>query len=785
MKIVVFLPFTAHPYKRFLEHTRKGMGMSDELKERALAFHREPVPGKLEIRATKPLATQSDLALAYSPGVAFACLAIKDDPAEAATLTGRQNLVGVISNGTAVLGLGDIGGLAAKPVMEGKAVLFKKFAGINVFDIELDEQDPEKLVDIIAAMEPTFGAINLEDVKSPDCFLLESKLKERMSIPVFHDDQHGTAIVVCAALTNGLRVVGKKIDEVKVVSTGGGAAGIACLNLMVSMGVKKDNITLVDHKGVVFAGRTEEMTEQKAWYARETNARTLAEAVRDGDVFLGLSRGGILTTEMVATMADKPLIMALANPDPEISPDDARKGKPGAVICTGRSDYPNQVNNVLCFPFIFRGALDCGATTINEEMKLAAVKAIADLTMAESSETVAAAYAGEDLRFGPEYILPKPFDSRLIVEVATAVAKAAMNSGVAKHPIEDFEAYRDKLERFVFRSGMLMKPIFERAKQDPKRLVLAEGESHRVLRAVQVLVDERIAKPILVGRPEVIKMRIERLGLRLEPGVHFEICNPENDPRYEEYWRSYHDLMERKGVSPAAARQIMRTNNTVIAATMLKRGEADAMLCGVVGRYDYHLRYLVDIVGKAPAVRDVSALSVLLMPKGTFFLADTQVTHDPSAEEIAEMALLSADFVRSFGEPPKVALLSHSNFGADDTPDARKMRAAMKILQDKAPDLEVEGEMQADAALNEEIRNRVFPHSRLTGMANLLVFPNRESANNAFNLLKVLGDGLPIGPILIGTDLPAHILTNAASSRGIVNMSALAVVDAQVRGKLV
>ncbi len=759
--------------------------MDDSLKDRALRFHAEPVPGKLEITPTKPLATQSDLALAYSPGVAFACLEIKDDPEAAATLTGRQNLVAVVSNGSAVLGLGNIGGLASKPVMEGKAVLFKKFAGINVFDIELNETDPDKLADIIAAMEPTFGAINLEDIKSPECFILEETLKKRMGIPVFHDDQHGTAIVVCAAITNGLRVVGKEMSKVKVVSTGGGAAGIACLNLMVSMGVKRENITLVDHLGVVFEGRTEEMTEQKAQYAAKTNARTLAEAMVDADVFLGLSAAGILKKEMVATMAGRPLIMALANPDPEILPEDAREANPDAVICTGRSDYPNQVNNVLCFPFIFRGALDCGATTINEEMKLAAVQAIADLTMAESSETVARTYSGEDLRFGADYLLPKPFDMRLIVQVAPAVAKAAMDSGVAKHPIEDFDAYRDELERFVFRSGMLMKPIFDRAKQDPKRLVIAEGESHRVLRATQVLCDEGIAKPILVGRPDVIEMRIERLGLRIQPERDFEICNPENDPRYEEYWRSYHAVMERKGVSPGAARQIMRTNNTVIAATMLKRGEADAMLCGVVGRYDYHLRYLVDIIGKAPGVQDVSALSVLLLPKGTFFLVDTQVTHSPCAEELAEMTMLSADFVRRFGETPKIALLSHSNFGADDTPDAQKMRDALKILRDRAPDLEVEGEMQADAAIDEEVRNRIFPNSKLSGMANLLVFPNREASNNAFNLLKSLDNGLPIGPILIGTDMPAHILTSAVTARGIVNMAALAVVDAQVRGRLI
>ncbi|MEK9671944.1 MAG: NADP-dependent malic enzyme [Rhodospirillaceae bacterium] len=761
------------------------MAGNENFKERALAFHREPIPGKLEIRPTKSLSTQRDLSFAYSPGVAYACLAIKDDPEEAATLTGRQNLVAVISNGTAVLGLGNIGGLASKPVMEGKAVLFKKFADINVFDIELNELDPEKLVDIIAAMEPTFGAINLEDVKSPDCFILEKKLKERMNIPVFHDDQHGTAIVVCAALTNGLRVVGKEMGSIKVVSTGGGAAGIACLNLMVSMGVKRENITLVDHKGIVFKGRTEEMTDQKAEYAQDTKGRTLADAVKGADVFLGLSAGGILKADMVKAMAKRPFIMALANPDPEILPEDAKVAVSDVVMCTGRSDYPNQVNNVLCFPFIFRGALDCGATTINEEMKLAAVQAIADLTMQESSETVAATYAGEDLRFGPEYLLPKPFDMRLIVEVASAVAKAAMDSGVAKRPIADFGAYRDQLNRFVWRSGMLMKPLFERAKQNPKRLVFADGESHRVLRATQVLIDEGMARPILVGRPDVIAVRIERLGLHLDPKKDFEVCNPDDDPRFEEYWRCYHGIMERKGVSPQAARQIVRTNTTVIAAIMLKRGEADAMICGVTGRYDYHLRHLMSVINRAPGVKDVSALSVLLLPKGTFFLVDTQVTHDPTAVEIAEMTMLSADYVKNFGETPRVALLSHSNFGADATPEAQKMRDALMLLREKAPVLEVEGEMQADAAVDEEIRKRIFPNSKLTGMANLLVFPNREAANSAFNLLKSLENGLPIGPILIGMDQPAHIMTNAVTARGIVNMSALAVVDAQSRGRLI
>ncbi len=757
--------------------------MQDDLKQRALRFHRTPVPGKLAIIPTKPLGTQRDLALAYSPGVAYACTEIQENPEEAATLTGRQNLVAVISNGTAVLGLGDIGGLASKPVMEGKAVLFKKFAGINVFDIELDEKDPEKVIEIVAALEPTFGAVNLEDIKSPDCFIIEEALKKRMNIPVFHDDQHGTAIVCGAALLNGLRVTGKQLSRIKLVSTGGGAAGIACLNLMVSMGVRRENIWLVDHLGLVHEGRTEEMTEQKAAYAQKTDLRGLKDVIRDADVFLGLSRGGVLTGDMVKDMTERPLIMALANPDPEIDPDEARAANSEAVICTGRSDYPNQVNNVLCFPFIFRGALDCGASEINEEMKIAAVKAIADLAMAESSETVASAYAGEDLRFGPEYILPKPFDMRLIVEVASAVAKAAMDSGAAKRPIQDFDAYRGKLEEFVFQSGLLMKPIFDKAKAAPKRLVFAEGEDRRVLRAVQGLLDEGMARPILIGRPDVVERRVEQLGLRLELGENVEICNPEDDPRYEDYWREYHALMERDGVSPDAARTIVRTNTTVIATMMLKRGEADAMICGTVGRYDYHLRYVTGIVGKGPGVHEYSALNVLLLPKGTFFLCDTQITENPTANELAEMTLMSADYIRRFGETPRVALLSHSSFGSGDLPCARKMRHALEMLHKADPELQVEGEMQADAAINENIRLEQFPNSRLKGQANLLVFPNRDAANTAFNLLKSLGNGRSIGPILIGADMPAHILTSSVTTRGILNMSAFAVVDAQARGR--
>ena len=756
--------------------------MADEsLKRMALEYHRQPVPGKLEIAATKPLANQHDLALAYSPGVAAACEAIVEDAGEAATLTGRQNLVAVISNGTAVLGLGNIGPLASKPVMEGKAVLFKKFAGINVFDIEVDETDPDRLVDIIASLEPTFGAINLEDIKAPECFVVERKCRERMGIPVFHDDQHGTAIVTGAAILNGLCVVGKEFADIKLVSTGGGSAGIACLNLLLSLGVKRENVWLVDHLGVVHKGRDEEMNPEKAAYAQKTDARTLDEVIDDADVFLGLSAGDILKPEMVKRMAAKPLILALANPEPEINPDDARAANPDAVIATGRSDYPNQVNNVLCFPFIFRGALDVRATTINEEMKLAAVRAIADLAKAESSEVVAQAYQGEELVFGADYLIPKPFDLRLIVEVAAAVAQAAMDSGVAKQPIEDFERYRERLGRFVFRSGMLMKPVFERARRDRRRLVFAEGEDERILRALQVVVDDGIARPILVGRPDVVVNRIEKLGLRLEEGRDFSLTNPESDPRYDDYWRGYHRIMERRGVSPDLARTIIRTNSTVIAAMMMQRGEADAMICGTYGHYGWHLKHVLDVVGKAPGIRDVSAISALIVNKGTFFICDTQVTPDPSMEEIVEMTMLGADVVRRFGMNPKVALISHSNFGNADTPSARKMRAAVVKLRDRVPDMVVEGEMHADSAVNPVLRQRVFPNARLSGAANLLVYPNLEAANGAFNLLKAAGDGLAVGPLLVGAAKPVHIVTPSISARGLVNMSALAVVDSQSR----
>ncbi len=748
------------------------------LEERALEYHRQAPAGKLQIQATKPLATQRDLALAYSPGVAAACTAIVDDPMQSYEMTNRGNLVAVVSNGTAVLGLGAIGAEASKPVMEGKAVLFKKFANIDCFDIEIDELDPEKLVEVVAPLEPTFGAINLEDIKAPDCFIVEEKLRERMNIPVFHDDQHGTAIVCAAAILNGLRLQNKSFEDIKLVSTGGGAAGIACLDLLVSMGVKRENIWLADHIGIVYEGRTEFMNERKGRYAQKTDLRELSDVIKDADVFLGLSAAGVLTREMVKTMDDKPFILALANPNPEISPEDAKEANPNAIIATGRSDYPNQVNNVLCFPFIFRGALDCGATTVNEEMKRAAVQAVADLAMAESSERVADAYSGEDLVFGPEYLIPKPFDPRLISEVAPAVAKAAMDTGVASRPIEDFDAYRDRLAGFVFRSGMLMKPVFDRARSAPKRIIFAEGEDERVLRAVQALIDDRLAKPHLVGRPDVIMSRIAKLGLRVQPHVHFEITDPQDDPRYEEYWSQYHEIMERKGVTIDDAKTIVRTNTTVIAAMALERGEADAMICGTYGQYNWHLKYVLDIIGKAEGVEDVSALSALILSKGTYFLCDTHVTIDPTAEEIVEMTELSVETVRRFGVTPKVALLSHSNFGSSDCPTASKMRDAMRKLMDRGIDFEVEGEMKADTALDEELRQRIFPRARMKGAANVLVFPNLDAANGAFNLLKQLGDGLSVGPILVGAAKPAHILTPAVTARGIYNMSAVAVLGA-------
>ena len=754
--------------------------MADQLRDGALEYHRHPTPGKIAVVATKPLSTQHDLSLAYTPGVAAACMAIAADPREASSLTARANLVAVITNGTAVLGLGTIGPLAAKPVMEGKAVLFKKFAGIDVFDIEVNERDPDKLVDVIAALEPTFGGINLEDVKAPECFAVEEKLRQRLKIPVFHDDQHGTAIIVGAAVRNGLKLVGKSLDQVKLVASGAGAAALACLDLLVDMGLRVENVVVTDVHGVVYKDRKEEMDPRKARYAKDIKARKLGDVIAGADIFLGLSAPNVLSADMVKSMAPKPLILALANPVPEILPETALAVRPDAIIATGRTDYPNQVNNVLCFPFIFRGALDVGATGINEAMKLAAVNALADLALAEPSDIVTAAYGETILTFGRDYIIPKPFDPRLIVEIAPAVAKAAMDSGVATRPIADFAAYRDRLNEFVFRSGLLMRPIFEHARKDPKRVVYGEGEDERVLRAVQQVVDNGLARPIIIARRDVAQKRIERLNLRIKLGQDVELVDPTSDPRYNEYWSLYHRLMERNGISPDFARYLVRTRTSVIASLMLRRGEADAMICGAIGPYDRHLRHVLDIVGLVPGAAAPAALTGLITPKGTFFLCDTYVVDDPTTEQVAEMTLRAAEAVRHFGVEPKVALLSHSNFGGSDTPGARKMRQAMELLLKRAPDLEVEGEMNGDVAIVEDIRQRIFPNSRLKGVANLLIMPNLDAANIAFNLLKVLGDGLNIGPILLGVRKPAHIVTPAVTVRGLVNMTAVAVYDAQV-----
>ena len=753
--------------------------MEDSLRKSALDYHRLPRPGKISVTPTKGLVNQRDLALAYTPGVAAACEEIMRDPAEARNLTARGNLIGVITNGTAVLGMGSIGPLASKPVMEGKAVLFKKFAGIDCFDIEINERDPDKLVEIIAALEPTFGGINLEDIKAPECFHIERKLRERLRIPVFHDDQHGTAIIVGAAVRNGLRVVGKDIARVKLVCSGAGAAALACLDLLVSLGLKMENIWVSDIKGVVYEGRKEEMDSNKARYARKTPARTLADIIHGADVFLGLSAGGVLKADMVANMAGKPLILALANPEPEILPDVARSVRPDAVIATGRSDYPNQVNNVLCFPFIFRGALDVGATTINEPMKLAAVRAIADLAMAEQSEVVTAAYGEQDLKFGPEYLIPKPFDPRLIAKIAPAVARAAMDSGVATRPITDFDAYNEQLLQFVYHSGLIMKPIFSAAKLGQKRrIVFAEGEDERVLRAAQVVLDEGLAKLILVGRPAVVERRIERFGLRIRPGADFELVNPELDPRYRDYWTEYHRLTERRGVSRQNAQIEMRRYPTLIGAMMIHRGEADGMLCGTFGTHALHLKYVDEVIGLRPGVRNFYAMNVLMLPKRTVFICDTYVNLDPTAEQIAEMTVLAAEEIRRFGVVPKAALLSHSSFGTSVAPSAQKMRRALEMIRSHAPELEIEGEMHGDAALNPVLRMAAFPNSRLKGEANLLIMPTLDAANIAFNLLKTAaGDGITIGPVLLGPARPVHILTPSATVRRMVNMTALTVVD--------
>jgi len=753
--------------------------MAENFDDEALKYHRMHPPGKLSVTATKPMANQRDLSLAYSPGVAAACRAIVDDPAEAASVTARGNLVAVISNGTAVLGLGAIGPLASKPVMEGKAVLFKKFAGIDVFDIEVDEREVEKFCDIVAALEPTFGGVNLEDIKAPECFEIERRLKERMNIPVFHDDQHGTAIIVSAAVFNALELVGKKFEDVRIVCSGAGAAALACLDMLVNMGARRERITVCDIAGVVYDGRVDEMDPYKARYAQKTECRALSEVIEDADVFLGLSAPGVLKPEMVERMAPDPLIFALANPNPEIWPEDARAVRPDAILATGRSDYPNQVNNVLCFPFLFRGALDVGATAINEEMKVACAKAIAALARREVTEVVAKAY-GEIGGFGREHLIPKPFDLRLILEVAPAVARAAMDSGVATRGIEDFEAYRQRLSQFVYRSGTVMKPVFDRAMQDPKRVVFAEGEEARVLRAVQVVVDDKVARPILIGRRQVVQNRIERLGLRLRMDEDFELCDPESDPRYKTYWTTYQQLMGRKGVSPEFAREVVRTRTTVIGALMVHLDEADALIAGTVGQFTKHLKHVRDIIGCRPEAKDMSTLNMLILDKGVTFIADTQVSYEPSAEELAEMVELSAEEVSRFGIQPKIALLSHSNFGVSDTPSARRMRDAVRLLQERRPDLEVEGEMHADTALDPELRDFIFPDSKLQGAANLLIMPSLDAANIAYNTVKVLGDGLSVGPILVGAGRPAHVLTPSVTARGIVNMTALAVVDAQI-----
>ena len=753
------------------------------LHEASLEYHRTLPAGKIAIAPTKQLSNQRDLALAYSPGVAAACQEIVRDPAEARSLTARGNLVGVVTNGTAVLGLGAIGALAGKPVMEGKAVLFKTFAGIDCFDIELDERDPDKLVDMICALEPTFGGINLEDIKAPECFYIERACRERMKIPVFHDDQHGTAIIVGSAIVNGLRVVGKKLEDVKLVCSGAGAAALACLDLLVSLGVRRENIWVSDIKGVVYEGRREEMDEHKAIYAKATPARTLKDILPGADVFLGLSAGKVLKPEWLPLLAERPLILALANPEPEIMPDLAKEVRPDAVIATGRSDFPNQVNNVLCFPFIFRGALDVGATTINEEMKLACVKAIAELAEAEASDIVASAYGGQELSFGAEYIIPKPFDPRLIVKIAPAVAKAAMDSGVATKPIADFDAYVTSLNGFVYQSGIVMKPVFSAAKAVPmaqKRVIYAEGEDERVLHAVRVVLDEGLARPILIGRPDVIEMRIKKIGLNLKPERDFEIVNPESDPRYRELWNEYYRLMSRDGVTPDLAKAKMRRDTTLIGIMLLRRGDADAMVCGTFGSYDYHLKQVADVIGLAPGAKQFAAMNLLLLTKRMLAITDTYVNESPSAEEVAEIARMAADELRRFGIEPNVALLSHSSFGSSSSASARKMRRACEILRETSPDLNVDGEMHGDAALSEEIRDKLHPDSGLKGEANLLVMPNLDAANISFNLMKVAnGDGVSVGPILLGAAKPVHIVTPSATVRRLVNMTALAVVDAK------
>jgi malate dehydrogenase (oxaloacetate-decarboxylating)(NADP+) len=753
--------------------------MDEIIRAQALEYHRLPKPGKIAVTPTKALNSQQDLALAYSPGVAAACDEIVKDPANAYQYTSRGNLVAVITNGTAVLGLGNIGPLAGKPVMEGKGVLFKKFAGIDVFDIEIAENDPDKLVDIIASLEPTFGGINLEDIKAPECFYIEKKLRERLQIPVFHDDQHGTAIIASAAVINGLRVVNKEIGKIKLVCSGAGAAAIACLDLLVSLGLDPKNVYITDSKGAVYIGRDANLDPSKARYAQDTKARTLGDLMPGCDVFLGLSTAGVLKQDMVKAMAPNPIILAMANPTPEILPEEAKAVRPDAIIGTGRSDYPNQVNNVLCFPFMFRGAMDVGATTINEPMKVAAVRAIAELAHAEQSEVVTAAYGTDELSFGPEYLIPKPFDPRLIVKVAPAVALAAMQSGVATRPLADMDAYLQQLNDFVYHTGLLMRPVFSAAKKNPARIVFCEGEDERVLRAAQTVVDEGVARPILVGRPEVMAASIKKAGLRIRPGEHFEQVNPDSDPRYKVLWQDYYELTCRKGTSIEYAKREIRRKTTLIGAMLIRHGYADGMICGTYGKHSMHLRYINTVIGREPGINNFYAMNMLVLPSRTLFICDTHVNYDPTAAQIVEMTLLAAEEVKSFGVAPKIALLSHSSFGNEDNPTAVKMREAMTILQNTAPHLEVEGEMHGDAALSEEIRRQVFPNSQLKGQANLLIMPTLDAANIAFNLLKTAaGDGLTVGPLLLGSARPVHILTPTATVRRIVNVTALLSVEA-------
>lgn len=757
--------------------------MKDKLKEDALRYHRAYPAGKLAITATKPMETQYDLTLAYSPGVAEVCKEIAQYPEQAVKLTSRGNLVGVITNGTAVLGLGSIGALAAKPVMEGKAALFKKFSGIDVFDIEVDERDPEKFIEVVAALEPTFGGINLEDIKAPECFRIEQQLRKRMNIPVFHDDQHGTAIVTAAAIISALKVVKKDIEEVTLVASGAGAAALACLNLLVSLGMKKPNITIIDRIGVIYKSRSEQMDEYKSRYARETEARTLSDVIAGADIFLGLSGPGVLSTEQIKQMADQPIILALANPIPEIMPEDARAARPDAIIATGRSDYPNQVNNVLCFPFIFRGALDVGATIINEEMKIACVNALSEIAESESSDVVNKAYAGEPVSFGPDYLIPKPFDPRLVTKIASAVAKAAMDSGVATHPIDNLIEYEQHLSQFVYKSSGFMEPIFQRAQESPKKVCFAEGENERVLHAAQQIVDRGIAFPILVGKSDVIQQRVRQLGLRLKEDLEFQIIDPSDSEYLDEFYQEFYKLRCRHGVSPSRAKYLVRSRNTTFATLMVRLGYADAMICGSVGPFHEHLNRVSSIIGKAPGVHDFSTMVALVLPVGTLFICDTHVTYDPSVEEIAEMTVLCASEVRRFGIEPKAALVSHSNFGNSQSESAVKMQQALALLRERAPDLEVDGEMHGEAAISEAVRNLTFPDSTLSGTANLLIMPNADAAHISYTLLKELGGGVSVGPILLGTAKPAHIITQSITVRGLVNVTAIAVVDAQIQAE--